>query len=75
MKIKNVRLKAGMTQCKLAEKTNIPVRTICSYEQGTRDIESANISHVINLAYNLGCRLEDIIEDKESIKMLEEIYK
>lgn len=75
MKIKNVRTNTELTQDLLAEKTNIPIRTIRSYEQGTRDIDTANVSNVINLAYSLDCRLEDILEDAENIYMLKNIYK
>lgn len=79
-KLKNVRENVyidekKLTQELLAGKVNIPLRTIRSYEQGTRELDNANISHVIKLAYNLNCKLEDILENKENIKMLKEIYK
>lgn len=75
MKIKNARLKAELTQSKLAELTNIPVRTIRGYEQGTRKIDNANVNLVVKLANTLNCKLEDILENAKNVDMLKEIYK
>lgn len=75
MKIKNARINAGLTQCQLAKLTDIPVRTIRAFEQGTRSVDNANISLVLKLASALNCKIEDILEDKENIKILKEIYK
>jgi transcriptional regulator with XRE-family HTH domain len=75
MKIKNARIKAGLTQSELAELSKIPIRVIRSFEQGTRNINKTNVTYVIMLCYTLKCKLEDILEDEEVVKMLNEIYK
>lgn len=75
MKIKNIRIKAGLTQSELAELSNISLRTICAFEQGTRIIDNANISLVITLANALNCKIEDILENKDNIKKIKAIYK
>lgn len=79
MKIKTnfkiMRERSRFTQRELAEEIDVPLRTICAFEQGTRNIDNANISLVITLASALNCKIEDILEDKENIEKLKEIYK
>lgn len=74
-KFKIAREKSPFTQTSLAEKINVPLRTICAFEQSTRKIDNANISLILKLANALNCGLEDILEDKENIKKIKEIYK
>lgn len=74
MKIKNERIKAGLTQSELAELSGVPIRTIRAFEQNTRCIDKTNISNVIKLSYALKCKIEDILEDAKNIEMLKNIY-
>lgn len=75
MKIKNIRKNKKLTQDNIAVLTGIPVRTIRAYEQGTRKLDNANISHAVKIAHVLNCKLEDILEDAENIEKLKCIYK
>lgn len=60
-KLKIMREKKGLSQSQLAMITNIPLRTIKSYEQKTVDIAKAQVETVYNLARELGCKIEDLI--------------
>lgn len=73
--LKEIRKKRNLTRKKLGEKTNISYRTIESYENNLRDINNANFMQIVRLADELECKLEDIVTDKETIKMLKKIYK
>lgn len=60
--LKKRREKFGMSQRILAEKSNVPLRTIQQYEQRQKDINKANAESLFNLAKVLRCPIEDIIE-------------
>lgn len=60
--LKKRREKSGMSQRILAEKSNVPLRTIQQYEQRQKDINKANAESLFNLAKVLRCPIEDIIE-------------
>lgn len=63
MTLKELRKQKGLTQERLAEKTGIPIRTIRSYEQGTRKI--GNVPNAVKLCKALKCKIEDLLEDEE----------
>ena len=60
-KLKIIREKNGLSQKELAVLTNIPIRTIKSYEQKTVDISKAQVETVYVLARELNCKIEDLI--------------
>lgn len=61
--LKKMREAAGMSQSKLAEKSNVKLRMIQVYEQGYRDIDGANLETLLDLASALGCKVADILEN------------
>lgn len=69
-KLMQMRIKRGMSQRELAEKSGVNERTIRCYEQFKSPIESAKLQILCNLCLALNCRLEHILENKEMIKKL-----
>ncbi len=65
--LKLMRIKKGMQQSELAKASNVPVKCIGNYEQLRRDINHARVDIVYNLAAALGCRMEEILENKENL--------
>lgn len=59
--LKNLRVRAGITQKELADLTDIPLRTIQQYEQGQKDIAKAQAEYVIRISHVLNCEPEKII--------------
>ena len=51
-----------LSQKELAEKANVPLRTIQQYEQKQKNINHARADYVIRLAKALYCRPEDLLE-------------
>ncbi len=54
----------GYSQRILAEKSGVSLRMIQQYEQRTKDINKASGSNLLALSRTLGCRMEDLLEDK-----------
>lgn len=69
-KLQEQRAAAGLTRQKLSEKSGVNVRLIERYEQGERDINGAKLKTLLKLCASLGCKLEDIIDDNETIELL-----
>lgn len=61
-KLKDTRTRVGISQSKLAEKSDVNIRMIQQYEQGIRDINKAQVETIYRLAVALSCKIEDIIE-------------
>lgn len=61
-KLKKRREEMGYSQKKLAEITEIPIRTIQQYEQGQKDINKASGLYLLKIKQALMCRIEDIME-------------
>ncbi len=61
-KLKQFRLKSGLSQSELARMTDIPVRTIQQYEQRQKNINKASAEYLIRLSKALYCRVEDLAE-------------
>lgn len=60
--LQRIRKEAGMSQSKLAEASEVNVRMIQYYEQGTKDINRAEGMRLYQLAQALGCTIEDLLE-------------
>ena len=60
--LKTMRLRAGLSQSKLADLTSIPVRTIQQYEQRQKNINNARAEYLIRLSRALYCRVSDLLE-------------
>ena len=60
--LKKIRQRRGLSQTQLANLSNVPLRTIKSYEQGTVDIAKAQAETLYALAQTLNCSIEDLIK-------------
>lgn len=69
-KLQKVRVSRGLSQGQLAKLSGVATRTIQHYEQGVRDIDGAKLKTICELCLVLGCKIEDILESEETIKML-----
>ena len=65
-----MRIKRGMSQKELAAASGVNSRAIRGYERGELILENAKLNTLCDLCLALGCKIEDIIEDKELIKKL-----
>lgn len=61
-RLKRYRKLVGLSQRELAEKTDIPIRTIQQYEQRQKNINKAQVDYVIRLSKELYCSPEDLLE-------------
>lgn len=69
-KLKEMRQKAGLTQLQLAETTDLNLRTIQHYEQGSKEFDHARIDTILKVCLALGCKIEDVIQNDEYINLL-----
>lgn len=74
-KLKSRRLELGLTQAQLAEKTNMNVRTLQHYEQGSKNFDHARIDTIVKVCIALECNFVDVIENEEYLKLLNEYEK
>ncbi len=70
MALQEERLKAGFSQKTLADASGVKKRLIQVYEIGQRDVNQASLDTLCKLAIAMGCKISDIITDKEVIEML-----
>lgn len=70
MKLKTIRESKDLSQGDLSKLSGISVRTLQHYEQGSMNIDKANLKTLLQLTISLNCKLIDILEDEELIKML-----
>lgn len=70
-KLKEVRQAKGLSQSQLAEKANMNVRTLQHYEQGSKIFDHARIDTILRVCLALDCKMDEIIENHEYLKLLE----
>lgn len=70
-KLQEIRKAAGISQTELAEAIGMSLRTVTSLEQGARNINKAELSTLLKLCLALNCRLSDILDDPETLDLLE----
>lgn len=70
-KLKVMREERELTQREVAELSGVSFRMIKDYEQGQRDINGAKLLTLLRLCLALGCRLEEILDDAETLELLE----
>ena len=68
-KLKMYRERKGMSQKELENISGVSVRVIQNYEQGQRNFNGVSGERLYRLALALGCRPEELLEDKEEIEM------
>ncbi len=61
-RLQEYRKRLGMSQRELAEKSNVPVRTIQQYEQKQKNINHGRVDYIVSLSKALHCRPEDLLE-------------
>lgn len=69
-KLKVMREMRELTQREIAELSGVSFRMIKDYEQGQRDINGAKLLTLLKLCLALRCRLEDIVDDTETLELL-----
>lgn len=72
-KLKQMRMKSGLSQAQLSKAAGVPLRTIQMYECGQRNIDNACLDILCKLASTIGCTLFDILEDDALIDRVKEI--
>lgn len=61
-KLKLIRESKNLSQSKLAELSGASLRTIQHYEQGSKDINKAQVNILLKLSQVLECSIEDLLE-------------
>lgn len=69
-KLQDIRKGKGLSQGALADTIGMSLRTVTSLEQGVRNINKAELSTLLKLCLALDCRLEDILDDPETLDLL-----
>lgn len=68
MRLKQVRMKRGLSQSDLATMAGLSVRTLQHYEQGNRNIDGAGLETLTALAIALSCPITELLNSDELIK-------
>ena len=74
MKLKEMRIAKGYSQKEFAEMVGINFRSYQNYEQGVRSIDNTDLATLLRICITLGCPINDIIENEDTLKLLDE-YK
>lgn len=75
MKLKELRVKNGYSQKEFSELVGIKYRTYQDYEQGRLSIDNTDIATLLNICIILKCNIKDIIEDENTIELLDRYSK
>lgn len=63
--LKRIRTEANLSQSQLADKAGVNVRMIQHYEQGYKNINTAQAITVYRIAEALGCTVGDLLDIAE----------
>ena len=69
-KLKDLRLKKGLTQQQLAMKANTNVRVLQHYEQGFKNFNHARLDILLKYCLALECKLSDLLDDPSILDLL-----
>lgn len=69
-KLKEIRMKRGLTQNRLSHISGVNKRTLEQYESARRDISGANIKTLAHIALVLNVKIWEIIDDEETAKLV-----
>lgn len=69
-KLQEVRKEKNLTQWELSLESMIPIGTIQKYESGQADIDGAKLKTLLILCKVLNCNIQDIIEDEQTLELL-----
>lgn len=67
--------KAHKTQKELSIDSGVSLSAIHAYSNGYKDINKARIGAVVDLAFNLNCKMVDILTDEILIEKLKIVSK
>lgn len=70
-KLQAKRKERGLSQSQLATASGVNIRTLQKYEIGEKDLNGAKLSTLLRLCIALECRLIDILNDSETVQLLE----
>lgn len=70
-KLQALRKAKGFNQQTLADAIGMNVSTIRSFEQGWRNINKAELSTILKLCNVLGCRIQELLDDDETLAELD----
>lgn len=73
VKLQEIRKNKGLSQAKLAEVSGINLRTLQQYEAGTRSLDGAKLSSLLDLCEALDCKLSEIVEAPDLRARLEKL--
>lgn len=69
-KLKEIRMKRGLTQNQLSHISGVNKRTLEQYEVGRRDISGANIKTLAYIALALDVKIWELFDDEETSKLV-----
>lgn len=70
-KLQAKRKERGLSQSQLAEVSGVNLRTLQKYESGEKDLNGAKLATLLRFCIALECRLIDILNDPETVQLLE----
>ena len=70
-KLQIKRNESGLSQSELSTAANVSLMTLRKYERGSLDINGARLATLLKLCLALDCHLSDIIDDPETLELLE----
>lgn len=68
--LQRLRQAAGFSQSQMAKAAGINPRVYQYYEQGFKDVSRAQLATLLKICNTLGCRLSDIVTDRETLELL-----
>lgn len=72
-KLKAMRLKRGLSQRELSDKSGVNINTIKALERKSLNIDNSGVKNLYRICKALNCKLSDITESNKVYKMLKEI--
>lgn len=70
-KLKIAREAAGLSQSQLAKVADVNFRAYQEIEAGRRSIDGTKLKTLLKICIALNCRLEEVLEDEETIELVE----
>jgi transcriptional regulator with XRE-family HTH domain len=67
-KLRIARVSKGLSQSELAAASGVPKKTIQRFEQEPNRIDGTKLNTLCGLCEALGCKITDIIDDKELVE-------
>jgi transcriptional regulator with XRE-family HTH domain len=74
-KLKGERLKRKYTQREMGDFLEIPSSVYSMYEQGSKKLASARLKTILKICIKLGVKMDKVIDDQETLKLLDEYRK